>query len=129
MRRRGRGRWRARQVQVLSQGPVVRAGAFERQRGRNFSHVQPGHGHAVQLQTWKRGRMRTTPLSPLGVMRVPTRLLRALSGLAGWWEPFNPQKCPSMGSEEIGSGQRRLGLRPLQRNVPEGESWDAEPRA
>lgn len=73
--------------------------------------------------------MRTTPLSPLGVMRVPTRLLRALSGLAGWWEPFNPQKCPSMGSEEIGSGQRRLGLRPLQRNVPEGESWDAEPRA
>lgn len=73
--------------------------------------------------------MRTTPPAPLGVMSIPTRLLRVLSGVAGQREPFIPQKCPSMGSEEIGSGQRRLGLRPLQGNVPEGESQDAEPRA
>lgn len=46
VRRRGRGRRRAHHVQVLCQGPVVCAGAFERQ-GR-WDVVQSGH--AVQLQ-------------------------------------------------------------------------------
>lgn len=51
VRRRGRGRRRAHHVQVLCQGPVVCAGAFERQ-GR-WDVVQSGH--AVQLQAWKTG--------------------------------------------------------------------------